>query len=95
MRQRVTQTKTAVRWVRSHAEVADGLTKSSVEAMRRLARFFLQAGYSRIVEYSEFESARKRKSRDLRILEYDAEKGPTEKTTAGLERAVKLLWAHG
>ena len=76
LRQRITESQTVVRWVHSHAEVADGLTKVSGPAQQRL-RAFLEAPGWKVVEDQQFESAKRRARRGLGILEYDQEKGST------------------
>eukprot|EP00959_Pyramimonas_sp_CCMP1952_P167098 3492277-Pyramimonas_sp.AAC.1 len=48
-----------LRWVHSHAQVADGCTKIKYEA-QKLLDVFLCRGFWTLVHDPEFESARKR-----------------------------------
>ena len=89
LRQRITQSQTEVRWVHSHAEVGDGLTKSNTDAFRRLLQF-IQAKTWRIVEDPLFESARKRKQKGLGILEYSGEKVQPAVDSAELEHHLDI-----
>lgn len=57
-----------LRWVHSHAQLADGLTKYDIEAIRLLNDFILN-GIWRLVHDPEFESARKGFQKTLKVLE--------------------------
>lgn len=57
-----------LRWVHSHAQLADGLTKYDIEAIRLLNDFILN-GIWRLVHDPEFESARKGFKKTLKVLE--------------------------
>ena len=61
-----------LRWVHSHAQVADGCTKIKYEA-QKLLDVFMSRGYWTLIHDPEFESARKRGLKGLDIL---AEKPP-------------------
>jgi hypothetical protein len=61
-----------LRWVHSHAQVADGCTKIKFEAQKLLA-YFMARGSWTLIHDPNFESARKRGAKGLDIFEYTKE----------------------
>ena len=67
-KQGTTECDAVLRWVHSHAQVADGCTKIKYEA-QKLLDVFMARSYWTLVHDPEFESARKRGLRGLDVLE--------------------------
>ena len=67
-KQGITECGAVLRWVHSHAQVADGCTKIKYEA-QKLLDVFMARSYWTLVHDPEFESARKRGLRGPDVLE--------------------------
>ena len=65
-----------LRWVHSHAQVADGCTKIKKGALKTL-NYFLTKGQWQLIYDEEFESARKRAEKGLDILASKTRSSPT------------------
>ena len=59
LKQSVMATGTRIRWVHSHAQIADGLTKASLQALQLLTKFMHTQRW-RLVFDAKYMSARKR-----------------------------------